>query len=66
MRLTQPMAVSGYVHWATILLSPFLVNRSIITQVWRAPTAKSIAPPTAGMAPGSPVLQLARSPLVDT
>ena len=66
MRLTQPMAVSGYVHWATILLAPCLVSKSIITQVCLAPTARSIAPPTAGMAPGSPVLQLARSPVAET
>jgi hypothetical protein len=31
-----------------------------------APIARSIAPPTAGMAPGAPVEQLARSPLSET
>ncbi len=37
-----------------------------MTQVCLAPMARSMAPPTAGMAPGSPVLQLARSPVADT
>ena len=42
------------------------LGKSIITQVCLAPTARSMAPPTAGMASGSPVCQLARSPVAET
>jgi hypothetical protein len=62
MRLTQASPVSGQVQCSTMRGSPVLVQCSIITQVWRAPTARSIVPPTAGMASGAPVCSLARSP----
>src|SRR2546430_17691329 len=51
---------------STILLSPLLVRCSIITRTFFAPTARSIAPPTAGIASAPPVCQLARSPATDT
>ena len=51
---------------ATILLSPLLVRCSIITNTCFAPIARSIAPPTAGIASGAPVCQLARSPSTET
>ncbi len=38
--------------------SPDLVNRLIITNTCLAPIARSIAPPTAGIASGSPVCQV--------
>jgi hypothetical protein len=44
--------VSGYVHAGTRLGRPSRVSRVIITKVYRAPMARSIAPPTAGMSPG--------------
>lgn len=43
MRLTQPSPVSGYVQRGTVLLSPPLVRCSIVTGVFLAPMARSIA-----------------------
>ena len=54
------------VQRGTSFASPPFVVCSIITQVFLAPMARSIAPPTAGIASGSPVCQFARSPLADT
>ena len=45
---------------------PSLANRVIITNTLFAPIARSIAPPTAGIASGAPVCQLARSPAAET
>src|SRR5690606_6008827 len=61
-RVTQPTPVSGYVHSATSFGSPCLVSRSVMTKTCFAPIARSMAPPTAGIAPGAPVDQFARSP----
>src|SRR5689334_6485603 len=66
MRVTQPIPVSGYVQRSTTFGSPLFVVCSIITYVFLAPIARSIAPPTAGIASGAPVCQLARSPLAET
>ena len=45
---------------------PSLANSVIITNTCLAPMARSIAPPTAGIASGAPVCQLARSPPAET
>ena len=45
---------------------PSLAKRLIITNTLFAPIARSIAPPTAGIASGAPVCQLARSPPAET
>jgi len=65
-RDTLPRAVSGYAQCATSFGRPSLVKRSIMTKTCFAPRARSMAPPTAGIAPGSPVDQFARSPVADT
>jgi hypothetical protein len=41
---------------------PSLVNRVLSAKTALAPLARSMAPPTAGMASGAPVCQFARSP----
>ena len=67
MRCTTRAPVSGSVQRSTILgTPPRRATCSIITHTLRAPTARSIAPPTAGIASGVPVSQLARSPSADT
>ena len=53
-------------HAGTSLGVPSLANSVIITKTLLAPIARSIAPPTAGIASGSPVCQLARSPVAET
>ena len=60
------MPVNGYVHCGTSFGVPSLAKRVIITNTDLAPMARSIAPPTAGIAPGAPVCQLARSPRSET
>lgn len=53
-------------HCGTSLGLPFLANQDIMTKTDLAPMARSIAPPTAGIASGAPVCQLARSPVLET
>ena len=48
------------------LRAPSRPRCSIMASTWRAPTARSMAPPTAGMASAASVFQLARSPRSET
>ena len=60
-----PRAVSGYVHSATIFGSPFDDVAVMVTITRRAPTTRSIAPPTPSTSfPGT--AQFAMSPAIET